>query len=390
MIKSSGHLVLNDSRPEATHDDSTLPVGGVITNDKKNGAFFVDGGSLVMNGGTLYRCNSDMPGCVSVFNPNASFTLNGGSIRECSSMIAGAVFALGDFIMNGGSINDCSYTTGGADSVAVNDYATFYANGVTVSACSTYQGTSVRVYGNATITNSSTDGGATVFYGSPGELRCDTNESIDGHIVTFVNIMPTGLAWEVVADGGQAKKPPDNNVSPGWTTNYYTDRSCNPEYEWVFESDTVSSDMRLFESSVLIHYNINYDLCGGNLSVPNPTEYTVWSDTFVLNEPVRDGWEFIGWSGTGLVGCENRAVKIESGSYGDRSYSASWRDVGAPSISDITHGATYCAAQSFTVTDNSGSATVTVNGVPVTPASHCSARPSFTAGKSAPRNNKRA
>lgn len=76
-----------------------------------------------------------------------------------------------------------------------------------------------------------------------------------------------------------------------------------------------------------VRYAIRYELDGGTAE-GNPGSYTIETESFTLNDPVKDGYTFTGWSGSGLDGEENRAVTIERGSTGDRSYTAHWRRSG--------------------------------------------------------------
>ena len=73
-------------------------------------------------------------------------------------------------------------------------------------------------------------------------------------------------------------------------------------------------------------YTITYDLDGGALAegVRNPVRYTVETDTIVLNNPSKAGYEFIGWEGTGLTEA-SKSVSIEKGSTGNREYTAKWK-----------------------------------------------------------------
>ena len=110
-------------------------------------------------------------------------------------------------------------------------------------------------------------------------------------------------------------------------------------------------------------YGITYDLGGGTVT-GNPDSYTVESDSFTLNNPVKEGgYEFAGWSGTGLVENDNMTVTVPKGSTGSRSYKAHWRDIQAPVVNGLEDGKSYCSAVQFTATDNDGEPTVTVNGV---------------------------
>ncbi|MBR4351075.1 MAG: InlB B-repeat-containing protein [Bacilli bacterium] len=71
----------------------------------------------------------------------------------------------------------------------------------------------------------------------------------------------------------------------------------------------------------LIDYDITIDYAGGNAT--NPDTYTIESDSITLNEPVKEGYTFIGFTGTGLV-TPTKTVVINSGSTGDRSYTANY------------------------------------------------------------------
>lgn len=73
-------------------------------------------------------------------------------------------------------------------------------------------------------------------------------------------------------------------------------------------------------------YTITYILGEGGTAVNNPTEYTILSDTFKLNNPTRPGYQFVGWQGTGITGTSNLidGVTVEQGSSGNRKYTAVW------------------------------------------------------------------
>ena len=72
-------------------------------------------------------------------------------------------------------------------------------------------------------------------------------------------------------------------------------------------------------------YTISYDLDGGSLneSVTNPVTYNVKTDTFTLNNPSKKGYEFTGWSGTGIEET-SKNVTILKGSIGNRTYTANY------------------------------------------------------------------
>ena len=74
-------------------------------------------------------------------------------------------------------------------------------------------------------------------------------------------------------------------------------------------------------------YTITYNLDGGSLAAGdiNPDEYGEASDTFVLRNPVKDGFTFEGWIGTDLS-VATKEVTIVKGSTGNREYTATWKE----------------------------------------------------------------
>ena len=76
-----------------------------------------------------------------------------------------------------------------------------------------------------------------------------------------------------------------------------------------------------------ITYTINYNLDGGTVEVANPTTYTIESEDITLNTPTKDGFTFAGWTGTDLEE-PTMEVTIETGSTGNREYTATWQSVG--------------------------------------------------------------
>ena len=74
------------------------------------------------------------------------------------------------------------------------------------------------------------------------------------------------------------------------------------------------------------NYNISYNLNGGSLpdGKSNPDTYNVESSDITLNNPVKSGYVFTGWSGTDITGVSTK-VTIAKGSTGDRTYVANWK-----------------------------------------------------------------
>ncbi len=100
----------------------------------------------------------------------------------------------------------------------------------------------------------------------------------------------------------------------------YIDENGEGIKEWDKIDDTTLTAM--WE---LVPYDISYELNGGEVDC-NPTTYNRETPTFTLNNPTKYGYDFIGWSGTGLTD-SSIEVTIEEGTIGDKEYTANWEPV---------------------------------------------------------------
>ena len=150
----------------------------------------------------------------------------------------------------------------------------------------------------------STQGGATVSLSTNGSNWTDvTNESN--------TIQPYGTTYYI------------KNIRPVHSYEEF-DRVENLSYNssagyYTYTPTTAGTSMSIWMKYKT--YSISYNLNGGSAS--NPTSYN-YTSSFTLNNPTRGGYNFTGWSGTGLSGSANRSVTIPSGSTGNRSYTANW------------------------------------------------------------------
>lgn len=135
--------------------------------------------------------------------------------------------------------------------------------------------------------------------------------------------------WLVVEGGKLTPPVGDNQQAPerkGYTLKgWYTGSDLQTEYD---SEQTVSESITLYAGWALDVYTISYNLDGGSLAdgADNPVSYTVESETITLQNPTKDGYIFLGWSGTELEGNQKEVV-IQKGSIGDRSYTANWAQV---------------------------------------------------------------
>ena len=74
-----------------------------------------------------------------------------------------------------------------------------------------------------------------------------------------------------------------------------------------------------------VEYTISYTLNNGSVS-GNPTKYKIETETFMLNNPTKNGYQFDGWTGTDLS-VKTQTVTIPKGSTGNRNYMANFSPI---------------------------------------------------------------
>lgn len=84
------------------------------------------------------------------------------------------------------------------------------------------------------------------------------------------------------------------------------------------------NNKELYAKWEVLNYSISYDLGGGTIAPLDKVDnYTIETDSFTLPKPSRNGYSFVGWTGSnGVVPAIN--VKIDKGSTNNKNYVANW------------------------------------------------------------------
>ena len=169
-VTSGSTLTLTDSRPEAEHEDKTLPAGGLITGGRgyrhDNGAgqayiyygggvYVEAGASFVLAGGTIYACgvqsgaNQAFGG--GIYAEGGSVTMSGGVISGCSAMSGGGILTSGGTVrITGGRIENCKASErGGGLSVRGHTNGPVSVLDAVISGCEAKRGGGVALIGFA-------------------------------------------------------------------------------------------------------------------------------------------------------------------------------------------------------------------------------------------------
>lgn len=140
------------------------------------------------------------------------------------------------------------------------------------------------------------------------------------------------LHVQVDPDGGEYFGETDFYIAPNSKFNLGNlNRKGYNLIEWTASSSDVTingSSVQLGETSVkitaswnIIPYTLTYNLNGG--VAINLANYFITSPTFTLNNPTREGYKFIGWTGSN-GDIPSTSVTIEKGSTGNKEYTAHW------------------------------------------------------------------
>ena len=108
-----------------------------------------------------------------------------------------------------------------------------------------------------------------------------------------------------------------------------------------------TGDKTYIENWELTEYTITMDLNGG--SGQEKVVYTMTDEDFELPTPTRNGYEFVGWTGEGII-MPQLNVTIPKGSTGNKAYTANWQVI-EYTITLDTNGGPVVSPIKYTVED---------------------------------------
>lgn len=163
-----------------------------------------------------------------------------------------------------------------------------------------------------------------------GMVSCDQEVKVKTYKVAYnangaVGNVPATIEVE---EGGTATVPSCDSLSMkgydfvGWNTKKDGGGRAYKESQTL----KVASDIVLYAQWSVHEYSVSYKFDGGWYPEgrSNPTTYTIETESFTLNSPEKDGYEFLGWK-TSEGEEPNKNVSIGKGTTGDLSFTAVWR-----------------------------------------------------------------
>ena len=164
----------------------------------------------------------------------------------------------------------------------------------------------------------------TISKGTTGNKQYTANWQANENELIFDSNSGSGEMSTITVNTDEIINLPENVFTKtgytfiGWST---TDNGIVIYENKVQYKMGVNSSYTLYAVWEIVNYSITYNYNGGFGS--NIEEYTI-NNNFSLVAPSKDGYDFIGWTGTDLQSA-TKNVTILKGSIGDRSYTANWK-----------------------------------------------------------------
>ncbi len=140
-----------------------------------------------------------------------------------------------------------------------------------------------------------------------------------------VGVVPASIEVE---EGGTTTVPSCGSLSmKGYDfVEWNTKKDGSGKAYKELQSLKVDGDITLYAQWSIHAYSISCDLDGGSYPEgrSNPNGYTIETETFTLDNPEKDGYEFLGWK-TSENDEPNKNVSISKGTTEDLSFTAVWR-----------------------------------------------------------------
>jgi len=201
-----------------------------------------------------------------------------------------------------------------------------------------------------------------------GTISTPYGRATNGNTVQYNQPKNEPIVYTLTADNGyRLSKLTDNGTAVSPLPALGTAQSR--------EIGSTEESVTLSATFVPVNYTITYDLAGGTMpsGVTNPATYNIETATFTLNNPIRNYYDFAGWTGTGLTS-PTKTVTIAKGNVGNRSYKATWTpktysvSITGAGVTASNYSPKYGESVTITIADDPDRTLVslTVNGTDVT------------------------
>lgn len=172
--------------------------------------------------------------------------------------------------------------------------------------------------------------------GNTPQTNVSIVEGSTGNKNYTANWTPVNYTIGYTLNGGSATNPESYNIETttfslnnptknGYTFTGWTGSNGSTPQTEVSIAKGSTGNKNYTANWTPTNYTISYELNGGSVTPTdaNPTGYTIESAAITLINPTKQGYDFAGWTGTGLSSATT-SVTIANGSTGNKTYTATW------------------------------------------------------------------
>ena len=216
-----------------------------------------------------------------------------------------------------------------SNTITLNYYTVTFKNDDNTSTLNTQTVLSGQnaVYGGASPTKTSTAQFSYAFskwVTTAGGATEATLTNITAAKTVYASFTPTLLSYTITWKKDASNIIDTSTVAYGATPTHSNTVNIGYTFSgWTPAIASVTGAATYTATWTLDTYAVTYALNGGIAT--NPPTYQYTTGTFTLNNPTREGFSFVGWSGTGLTGDTIQTVTIGANSTGNRTYTANWK-----------------------------------------------------------------
>jgi len=147
----------------------------------------------------------------------------------------------------------------------------------------------------------------------------------NSYTITFEEQGGTEVANIIAVYEGSITKPEDPSKKGYTFKGWYETAECTGK-EYEFKTMPLNG-VTLYAKWEIVNYTIEYNLAEGSLGEgkTNPTSYTVETESFTLENPSKQGYKFIGWTGANGEKPQTELV-VDKGTTGNLKFVANWTE----------------------------------------------------------------
>ncbi|MBP3255397.1 MAG: InlB B-repeat-containing protein [Clostridia bacterium] len=202
----------------------------------------------------------------------------------------------------------------------------------------------------------------TITAGSKGNKEYTANWTPTNYTITYSGLtneeqtlLNNPTTYNVETENFTINNPENRKDSEGDTTEIFVGWKENTSVSTNIILPGTNMENKIYEAvwqqSEPNTYIITYNLNGGTVSTENVTSFTKFTDTFTLNNPVKEGYIFDGWTENNGNTLQT-SVQVEKGTRENLNFTANWTPITYTISYNLSGGTATGNPVTYTVEDN--------------------------------------